>query len=98
MLVELLVEILDAVVVCGDGDSFYSLLYEVGGDLGLVFANIIFAKEKLPIQIGNIDSIWDAFSQSISLSGVAKAKWRTHIYDMNVLESRHGEVLENLAS
>lgn len=57
LLVELLVKVLDAVVVRRDGDALDAPLHELGGDLGLVLAHIVFAEEELAVKVGDVDGV-----------------------------------------
>jgi hypothetical protein len=59
LLVELLVKVLNAVVVCGYGHALDAFLHEFGGDFGLVFPYIVFAEEELAVEVGDVDGVWE---------------------------------------
>ena len=66
--------------------AFHSLLDEFGCDLSLGSAHVGLSKEKLPVEVGYIDSIW--FDQyQLDRNWVLM---RTHINDMNILEAGQG--------
>lgn len=48
---------MDAAVVRRDGDAFDAAFHKFGGDFGLVLAHVVFAEEKLPVEVGYVNGI-----------------------------------------
>ena len=48
---------MDAAVVRSDGDALDAVFHEFGGDFGLVLAHVVFAEEKLPVEVRDVNSI-----------------------------------------
>ena len=87
-------------------DALYPPHDEVSGYFRLVLPDVGLAEEKLPVEIRDIDGVWqlllDPTLLEWALRGARELRdsgyQRTHIDNMYVLELRQGEVLQDLTS
>lgn len=78
-----------------DFDSFDPFLHEGGCNLGFRLAYIRLPEKKLTVKIGDVYCVCG----TILANAVSQAEnRRTHVNDVNVLEARQSEVLQDLAS